>query len=127
MNLTVIGLGYVGLPLAIYSARAGLSVKGFDVDEAKISNLNNGHSFLSEFDSKEILDLLDARKLKFVDKLRDLAEKPTRFPDFGEKNIVVRFNKDSGHFGTTDNEVNLAMATFEFAWLDYIMFKKHNL
>ena len=69
MNLTVIGLGYVGLPLAIYSARSGLSVKGFDVDEAKISNLNNGHSFLSEFDSKEILDLLDARKLKFVDKL----------------------------------------------------------
>ena len=69
MNLTVIGLGYVGLPLAIYSARSGLSVKGFDVDEAKISNLNNGYSFLSEFDSKEILDLLNAKKLKFVDKL----------------------------------------------------------
>lgn len=65
--------------------------------------------------------------LKFVEKLRDVASNPERFPDFGNKNIVVRFNKDSGHFGTTDNEQNLAMATFEFAWLDYIMFKKHNL
>lgn len=52
---------------------------------------------------------------------------PKRFPDFGGKNIVVRFNKDSGHFGTVDNEVNLAMDTFEFSWLDYIMFKKNNI
>lgn len=64
--------------------------------------------------------------LKFVEKLRDLAAAPTKFPDFGAKNIVVRFDKDSGHFGTADNDVNLAMATFEFAWLDFIMFKKHN-
>ena len=64
--------------------------------------------------------------LKFIEKMRDLAETPERFPDFGMKNIVVRVNKDAGHFGTTDNEVNLAMATFEFAWLDYIMFKKNN-
>lgn len=64
--------------------------------------------------------------LKFIEKLRDLAKNPEKFPDFGSKNIVVRLNKDSGHFGTVDNDVNLAMETFEFAWLDYIMFKKNN-
>lgn len=58
--------------------------------------------------------------------MRDLAKDPTRFPDFGSKNIVVRFNKEAGHFGHIDNDTNLAMDTFEFAWLDYIMFKKSN-
>jgi|LauGreDrversion4_2_1035121.scaffolds.fasta_scaffold25214_6 oligopeptidase B len=65
--------------------------------------------------------------LKFIEKLRDLAMTPTRFPDFGNKNIVVRLNKEGGHFGDADNDVNLAMATYEFAWLDYIMFKKHSM
>jgi protease II len=45
--------------------------------------------------------------LKFVEKLRDLAQKPTRMPHFGENNIVVHLNKDGGHFGTTDNNQNL--------------------
>lgn len=62
--------------------------------------------------------------LKFIEKMRDMAEAPQRFPDFGAKNLVVRFNKEGGHFGSVENDVNLAMATFEFAWLDYIMFKK---
>jgi hypothetical protein len=39
---------------------------------------------------------------------------------------VVKINKEGGHFGSAENEVNLAMATWEFAWLDYIMFKKNN-
>jgi oligopeptidase B len=65
--------------------------------------------------------------LKFVEKMRDLAKSPNLFPDFGMKNIVVRFNKDGGHFGAVDNDENLAMLTYEFTWLDYILFKKHNL
>jgi oligopeptidase B len=64
--------------------------------------------------------------LKFIEKLRDMAKEPTRFPDFGGKNIVVRLSKEGGHFGAVDNDTNLAMSTFEFAWLDYIMFKKQN-
>jgi oligopeptidase B len=64
---------------------------------------------------------------KYIEKLRDLAKVPTNQPDFGMKNIVVRFNKEgAGHFGTADNDTNLGMLTFEFAWLDFIMFKKHN-
>lgn len=39
----------------------------------------------------------------------------------------MRINKEGGHFGTHDETENLAMLTFEFAWLDYIMFKKNNL
>lgn len=42
--------------------------------------------------------------LKFVEKLRHLALPPESFPDFGDKNIVVRINKEGGHFGTTNND-----------------------
>ena len=38
----VIGLGYVGLPLAVEFAKAGLDVTGFDVDQSKVDLLNSG-------------------------------------------------------------------------------------
>ena len=42
VKVGVIGLGYVGLPLAVEFARAGFDVTGFDVDESKISQINAG-------------------------------------------------------------------------------------
>jgi protease II len=45
--------------------------------------------------------------LKFIEKLRDFAIEPTRVPHFGNKNIVVQINKDGGHFGSSDNNINL--------------------
>ena len=40
----VIGLGYVGLPLAVAIARAGFPVSGFDIEAQKVESLNNGQS-----------------------------------------------------------------------------------
>lgn len=42
----VIGLGYVGLPLAVAIARAGFPVSGFDVEAQKVESLNNGQSYI---------------------------------------------------------------------------------
>src|SRR6202011_1424707 len=42
----VIGLGYVGLPLAVEFARAGFEVTGFDVDLAKTAQINAGTSYI---------------------------------------------------------------------------------
>ncbi|MER8810351.1 nucleotide sugar dehydrogenase [Mesorhizobium australicum] len=42
----VIGLGYVGLPLAIAVARAGFPVFGFDIEAQKVESLNNGQSYI---------------------------------------------------------------------------------
>jgi len=42
----VIGLGYVGLPLAVAMARAGFPVKGFDIDAGKVEALNGGRSYI---------------------------------------------------------------------------------
>jgi UDP-N-acetyl-D-glucosamine dehydrogenase len=44
----VIGLGYVGLPLAMEFAKAGFSVTGIDIQESKVSQLNGGHSYVQD-------------------------------------------------------------------------------
>ena len=43
----IIGLGYVGLPLALAAAATGLPVLGFDIDEARVAQFNAGTSFIS--------------------------------------------------------------------------------
>lgn len=43
----IIGLGYVGLPLALDFCEAGLDVVGFDIDQSKIEKLNSGTSYIS--------------------------------------------------------------------------------
>lgn len=47
----VIGLGYVGLPLATAFAGSGFSVLGFDVDQAKVDAINTGKSYIVHFPS----------------------------------------------------------------------------
>ena len=50
----VLGLGYVGLPLALAFSRAGLKVIGFDVDAGKVQTLNSGHSYLGHIDTESV-------------------------------------------------------------------------
>ncbi|MDA0239241.1 MAG: nucleotide sugar dehydrogenase [Proteobacteria bacterium] len=45
-SVGVIGMGYVGLPLAIVAAQAGFGTTGFDIDQAKVDSLNAGQSYL---------------------------------------------------------------------------------
>src|SRR5260221_1812910 len=44
----IVGLGYVGLPLAVEFARAGLPVLGFDISQPKVDLLNNGESYIQD-------------------------------------------------------------------------------
>ena len=46
-EIGVIGLGYVGLPLALTAAEAGFSVTGFDIDTQKVTALNAGQSYIA--------------------------------------------------------------------------------
>ena len=48
MRAGVIGLGYVGLPLAVTIAKAGFSVTGIDVDRRKVKCIRNGISVVSD-------------------------------------------------------------------------------
>ena len=46
-KIGVIGIGYVGLPLALTFAAEGFAVTGFDIDAIKVGAVNQGHSYLS--------------------------------------------------------------------------------
>ena len=45
-KIGVIGLGYVGLPLAIEFVQAGFNVSGIDIDESKVNKINNGQNYI---------------------------------------------------------------------------------
>lgn len=54
----VIGLGYVGLPLALEIASAGFKVVGIDLDQNKISRLKEGNSYIGDVSDKTIADAM---------------------------------------------------------------------
>src|SRR2546430_8149504 len=60
----VIGLGYVGLPLATEFASKGLSVVGFEVDEKKVAEINAGRSYIGDVASDLIRDSVDTGRLR---------------------------------------------------------------
>jgi nucleotide sugar dehydrogenase len=59
IDLVVMGLGYVGLPLASEAVRCGLHVVGLDLDAAKVAALNNGRSHVDDLTDREVADLLE--------------------------------------------------------------------
>ncbi|MCI0770699.1 MAG: nucleotide sugar dehydrogenase, partial [Chloroflexi bacterium] len=60
----VIGLGYVGLPLAVELCRSGYKVIGVDLDPDKIEALEAGRSYIDDVPSETIRELVDAGKFR---------------------------------------------------------------
>ena len=69
----IIGLGYVGLPLAMTASRAGLDVIGFDVAADQVAALNAGHSHIDDVDDVELSAALKAGA-RFTSNEEDLAQ-----------------------------------------------------
>ena len=59
----ILGLGYVGLPLAVEFAAAGLPVMGFDLAEAKVNGLNRGESYIQDVETARLKVLVDRGRL----------------------------------------------------------------
>src|SRR5215471_3238747 len=53
-RVAIIGLGYVGLPLALLYSESGFRVTGFDIDQRKVSTLNSGGSYIFRIAAPEI-------------------------------------------------------------------------
>ena len=62
-DLLVIGLGYVGLPLAAEAARRGLTVAGYDPDHTVVSGLNAGLSHVGDVSGDDVRAMLAGRFL----------------------------------------------------------------
>ena len=79
VRVGIIGLGYVGLPLAVTFARNGISVLGFEKSEEKIGKVNSGKNYIS--------DIEDAELKKVVD--NGLLSATTDFPRIAECDAVL--------------------------------------
>jgi UDP-N-acetyl-D-mannosaminuronate dehydrogenase/intein/homing endonuclease len=60
----IIGLGYVGLPLAVISGRAGYRVVGVDVSQRAVETINAGHSHIGDIKDEEVAALVQAGRLR---------------------------------------------------------------
>ena len=63
-RIGVIGLGYVGLPLAVEFARHGFDVTGFDVDATKVAEINAGRSYILDVPTTEVAESVAAGRLR---------------------------------------------------------------
>ena len=81
-KLGVIGLGYVGLPLAVEFARAGYGVIGYDVDERKVKELMAGRSYIPDVPSEHLAAVV--KNGKFV-----ATTDPTKLADVDIIDICV--------------------------------------
>ena len=70
----VIGLGYVGLPLATEFAGKGFNATGFEVDESKVTQINAGKSYIGDVSSDAIKQTVDAGRLKATTDFDHLKE-----------------------------------------------------
>ncbi len=62
LDVAIVGMGYVGLPLALQFARSGVRVVGLDIDPAKVQAINQGRSYIRHIESDAIARLTRAKK-----------------------------------------------------------------
>jgi UDP-N-acetyl-D-glucosamine dehydrogenase len=70
----VIGLGYVGLPLAVEFAQRGLRVIGFDLDRSRVDQINGGESYIPDVPTEMVAALVERAKLSASTDFSHLAD-----------------------------------------------------
>src|SRR4051812_40541878 len=70
----VVGLGYVGIPLALAAAKAGFPVLGFDIDEPRVTQINRGESFIKHIPSISIAEAVKERRFQATADFNRLTE-----------------------------------------------------
>ena len=73
----VIGLGYVGLPLAVEFGRVGYEAIGFDLDARKVNAINEGRSYIDDVPTAHVAELKAANRLRATTNFDALAEVDT--------------------------------------------------
>jgi UDP-N-acetyl-D-glucosamine dehydrogenase len=73
----VVGLGYVGLPLAVEYANEGYSVTGIDLQTSKVDQINNGVSYIQDVPTSVVAPAVTAKKLRATTDFSVVAELDT--------------------------------------------------
>ena len=72
-RVAILGLGYVGLPLAAQAARKGYTVVGFDIDEGKSVRINAGQSYIEAVSDADVAAFVVAGKLRATAKFDEIS------------------------------------------------------
>lgn len=96
----VVGLGYVGLPLAVEKAKAGFKTIGFDVQAEKVEMVNAGHNYIGDVVDSDLKELVEQKMLSATTDFAQIAQAdfvaicvPTPLDEHQEPDI--RFVRDS--------------------------------
>ncbi len=73
----IVGLGYVGLPLAVEFARGGFSVTGIDIDPGKVGAINRGNSYVQDVPATVLAPLVKSKTLRATCDFRAVADLDT--------------------------------------------------
>jgi UDP-N-acetyl-D-glucosamine dehydrogenase len=73
-RIGIIGLGYVGLPLALTAAKAGFRVLGFDINSSYVERLNGGESTIKHIPSAAVAEAVSAQRLEATTDFSRLGE-----------------------------------------------------
>ena len=79
LNIAVIGMGYVGLPLATTFAEAGFHATGIDSDQRKVDQAQRGESYITDVPASLLRRLIDEKRLDFTSDNTTLDEKDAIF------------------------------------------------
>ena len=99
MSIGIVGMGYVGLPLAVGFAEAGIDVIGVDVDQAKVASLRDGRSHIEDIPEERLGAVLE--RCMFTTRFVELHEAEAILvcvPTKSDTNAFVRCSGE-GVFG----------------------------
>ena len=111
----IVGLGYVGLPLAMTAASAGFRVLGFDVNERRVGQINRGESFLNHVSADQMRKAVECGRFEATADFDRLGEPdavlicvPTpltrhREPDLSFVEITASAHREAAAHRATDS------------------------
>lgn len=137
-KIGVIGLGYVGLPLALEFAKTGFKVTGFDIDAEKVRKANRGESYIKDIKGARIMiigatykrDVDDIRESPALDIMENLIKKGARI--FYNDPFVCRLNLDIHKFKSqpltpkTLNSMDCVVIVTDHSIYDYKMIVRYS-
>jgi UDP-N-acetyl-D-glucosamine dehydrogenase len=119
-HVLVIGLGYVGLPLAIQAVRSGFRVTGYDTSEKKVAGLMAGRSHIDDMTDAEVAEMLaagfqataDATTLQAQDVIVICVPTPLSEADGPDLSAVRAAAQTAGHLLKAGTLVSLESTTY---------------
>lgn len=121
VSIGVVGLGYVGLPLAVEYALAGYRTVGIDVDPAKVASINKGVNYIDDVPDADLKTVVASGALKAEDHYRSIPDLdivficvPTPFTEMKDPDISYIMQATEGIASglRTDHVVILKSTTF---------------